>query len=84
MINNNLIVRSDPLDNLARVPIPEYHIPRARPARDILAVRREPDITRVPSDSVSGKAFLFDLSEGAIGRVDENLVVEGLTRHEFV
>jgi hypothetical protein len=76
VVDNDLVMASQPLDNLARLPIPEYHIPRARPARDILAVWRKANVACVAGNSVACETLLFDLAEGAVCGVYEDLVVE--------
>lgn len=84
MINHDLLVRPHPIDNLARLPIPENHISTTRTTRNVLAVRTESNVASVSGDSVTCEPLLLGLLERAVGGVDQDLVVERLTRKVFV
>lgn len=83
MVNHHLLVRIQPLQNLAALPIPENNVALSVTGREESAVRGEPDGARVTGDGVACKALFAVLSE-AVGRVDEDLVVEGLSGEPFV
>lgn len=79
MINDDLFVCFQPLHNLSALPIPEYHLTAASTRRDVLAIRRETNITSIPRDSMASETLLLVLAEAAVGRIDKNLVIKRLT-----
>ena len=82
MIDDHLLVRVQPLQDLASLPVPEHHVTLTVSARNETAVWREPDRTSVTSNGVPGKS-LFPVLTEAVGRIDKNLVVQGLSREPF-
>jgi hypothetical protein len=83
VVNDDLLVAFKPLGDLARLPVPEHQVAAACSTRNVFAVRGEGDFAGIPSDSVASEALLLDLAEGAVGSVDQDLVVERLARDEF-
>lgn len=79
MINDDLFVCFQPLHNLSTLPIPEHHLTAASTRRDVLAIRRETNITSIPRDSMASETLLLVLTEAAVGRVDKDLVIKRLT-----
>lgn len=84
MVDHNLFVRMQTLGNLARLPVPEHDISRASTRRNVLAIGRKVDGASVSCHSVARKAFLLVLTEVAVRRVDEDLVVQRLARKVLV
>ena len=84
VVNHNLVVRLESLDNPARLPVPEHHITRSRPGRDVLAIRRESKLTSVPRNGVTREPLLLVLPKVAIRGVHEDLIVERLARDKLV
>ena len=66
MVNHHLLVRIQPLQNLAALPVPEDNVALSVTGRKESAVRGEPDGARVPGDGVACKALFAVLSE-AVG-----------------
>lgn len=83
MINHHLLMRIQPLQNLAALPIPEDNVALSVTGREESTVRGEADSACVAGDRVACKTLFTVLSE-AVGRVDEDLVVEGLGGEPFV
>lgn len=79
VVDDHLLVSvAQPLDNLARLEVPKDDLSTARTARDVSAVGAETDLASVPGDSVARESLLLGLLEGAVGVVDQDLVVERL------
>lgn len=83
MINHHLLVRIQPLQDLAALPVPEDDVALPIAGREEPPIGGEPNGARVPGDRVPGKAFLAVLAE-VVARVDEDLVVERLRGKPFV
>lgn len=83
MINHHLLMRIQPLQNLAALPVPEDDVSLAVARGEEPAVRGEANGASVAGDGVPGKAFFAVLAE-VVGRVDEDLVVKGLRGEPFV
>lgn len=75
MINDYLLVRTQPLQNFTILPIPENNVPFPITGRDESSIGREPDSACVSGNSMTSEAFLAVLTE-SVRRVHEDLVIE--------
>jgi hypothetical protein len=75
MINDNLLMRSEPTSDLSSLPIPENDISTPSSTRNVFPIRTETDITSVSSDCMSCESLLLCLLERSIGGVDQDLVI---------
>ena len=82
VVDDDLLVRMQPLQDLPSLPVPEYHVPLSVTTGYETPVWRESDCTCVSGNSVPSESLLSVLSE-AVGRVDKDLVVKRLRREPF-
>ena len=76
MRDDRLLVRLDPTDDPARLPVPKDHVARPVSAREVLAIGRELRLARVACDRVAcetllalcGEARLVKGEKGGRGR----------------
>ena len=82
VVDDDLLVRMQSLQDLASLPVPEDHVPLPVTTGYETSVWRESDGTCISGNGMTSESLLSVLSE-AIGRVDEDLVVERLRREPF-
>lgn len=84
VIDDHLVVGSKAFGDPTGLPVPEHNVAGTCTRGDVLAIRREADATGVSSNGVASKAFLLVLAERTIGRIDQDLIVQGLARKVFI
>ena len=71
------------MPHLARLPVPETHIPPAIPAHHKLPVWTHAHVNRIARVIMPAETLLPVLSEAVRGRVHDDLVIAGLKRDVF-
>lgn len=82
MVNHNLLVRMQPFQNLAALPVPKDKVTLSVTRRNESSIWGKPDRTGVSGNSMTGEPFLAVLSE-VVCRIDEDLIVERLSSKPF-
>ena len=83
VVDDDLVVRFEPLLYSPRLPIPEHDIASSTAGRDVFAIGRETNLASITCDGMTGKSLLLGLLESPIRGVDENLIVKRLRGEIF-